>query len=1764
MRRSSLPETGPSSVFDTSVKATANLLGSRNAADAHYFRRGSVPTSASVASSLRTHGGGGAIGSWPSAALHAKGVTPAAGLTPPPPLPSTLGLPGAYHAPSTTKLHISSSTDATEAGVPTMSVSLDASSGRPRGAAPQIGRGAAAAKQASAGMQAALNALVAARRASSAGRTTTVGSIEHDSGRQGHGAHNRVDTAGDACRLETVGSALSAEEVSLDVGVARLGGMVSLDTPASSDYAPGRGGGCTGEEGRTDSYAARGGAGTISTTDAMKAMRTGLFGAFTNPFARLAASSTGADTGTGTGATTKHVSAGVDDGTSSSSASPVQVQPLKTTFSALQLHAAADHQIPDEAASAGDILNSTRSSGARRAAGNEDVTSDTHAKVLGTAKLHLSSDSHESGSAAASQLDSVAISPVAESTSPALAATPVNPLPLYGSTYALTAENTELEGQYMTGDGMEDIEGMDPDLLLELALQQAELSRLEAEAALAEAGQGHDTQQQGEDEAVVLTIPIPAAAVPSYPPRVKQSRRPKLVLGPDGHEYSVPSGPLPGSCTYQVVDEDSCTSVPVVVSLPPADLGVSTVDIRTAATALGLTDVSAVSQAAGAAIQAAGIPIETKTVDYAPITAVHPIDMEYVPRAVRTARKIRLAVCITCYNEEGSELQRTLAGVALNLPKLAREGLHWSEVAVVIVLDGRAKMHPTMQAFLEGSFSAGAGGMHLFKPDLVAPAVGDVEAWPQFVSSVHEPAPVGLDNDTSHENKGPGLPPDCPVTMHVFERTVALGRARAWDQRYAPLQLTVAVKERNAGKLNSHLWFFAGFCTRLNPKYTLLLDCGTVPRPSALARFYRSMEQDPSVGGCCGEIVIRGLRPWHPVEAAQAFEYSQAHSMEKTTESALGLIGCLPGAFSMYRWFAIRGEPLVAYFKLEEEGPIKEIGPFTANMYLAEDRILAAELMAKKGRAWGLRFYADAVAETDCPDSLVGLLKQRRRWLNGTFFALVYVLSSYKRFFSEARHNWGTKIGLLIQLPMLVTSCISAWFGVGLLYLTFLLVAARVANYGLLVLGASEIITVFQWGYVFILFLQLLVAFGAGSGKLLDSVAPFYLAMALVYGLLMYAVTALGVWLVATGGVTVWVALGICVSAGAVLLSSFLHGSLYTIVVTAPQYLALSALFINVFPIFSFANAHDVSWGTRDGALHVQQQAAAAAQEARVAAQRRLSGTKSERIADSAGSDQGAAQEAGQAEGGLVSLDVITGTVATEDDRAVDISLDSVPRTGSSAARSDPSCAPLATPSTTTQGAHGRRGSLLLSNGMGGEITPGPLRARVMQAHEGRKSIAGQKGQGSKTGGIGVVESAMALAKRKSIEADKAAAERAFALFRLRLVAAWVGSNTLLCTLIQHFDPTLGYFALAVVLLGAYSCGLRLIGTVVYYSRRAVIGLARTDACFRCCYRLRPQEDHTPASRYRAAMAVAWQGAAAVGAGRVGAGAVREAAMKVYRSRQQQQKESGEGDSKQTDQDVPDTSSASGLSKLNYSSSNGTKGVAIRPGPVVVNPLSVALAEDGAQTGAAGRTGRQRATWIGHGALCGVSVDPYLYDDAWEEEHPYPHEYPLPEEYCSMEGMEEQQGESTSIPAVRVPPCIPAGEPAAAHGRKASLWRAESKTNVLPPASAGLTTTSKGGAQRLSGLPPPSAHRRAGSLAGSVQPSMSGGGRRSLVPDAGYDPDAVKLQNRRAALGRHGSVRNLRDVREEQEHEGSPGALQRVQPEQQFITIVLNKAQLPK
>ena len=307
-------------------------------------------------------------------------------------------------------------------------------------------------------------------------------------------------------------------------------------------------------------------------------------------------------------------------------------------------------------------------------------------------------------------------------------------------------------------------------------------------------------------------------------------------------------------------------------------------------------------------------------------------------------RETELFICITMYNEDEIHFTRTMHGVMRNISHFCsrtksrtwgKDG--WQKIVVCIVSDGRQKVHPrTLDAL----------------------------------------AAMGVYQDGIAKN----LVNQREVTAHVYEYTTQVSldadlKFKGAEKGIVPCQMIFCLKEKNEKKLNSHRWFFNAFGRALNPNVCILLDVGTKPGGKSLYHLWKAFDTDSNVAGAAGEIIAGKGKGWlgllNPLVASQNFEYKMSNILDKPLESVFGYITVLPGALSAYRYHALQNDetghgPLSQYFKGETlHGQDADV--FTANMYLAEDRILCWELVAKRNERWVLKYVKSATGETDVP-----------------------------------------------------------------------------------------------------------------------------------------------------------------------------------------------------------------------------------------------------------------------------------------------------------------------------------------------------------------------------------------------------------------------------------------------------------------------------------------------------------------------------------------------------------------------------------------------------------------------------------------------------------------------------------------------------------------------------------------------------------------------------------------------------------------------------
>ncbi|KAK7529271.1 chitin synthase I [Phyllosticta citribraziliensis] len=532
-------------------------------------------------------------------------------------------------------------------------------------------------------------------------------------------------------------------------------------------------------------------------------------------------------------------------------------------------------------------------------------------------------------------------------------------------------------------------------------------------------------------------------------------------------------------------------------------------------------------------------------------------------------RHTELFIVITMYNEEDELFARTMIGVIKNIEFMnSRTNSKtwgkdaWKKIVVCVVADGRAKIHPRTRAVL--------AGMGVYQDGIAKQTVN------------------GKD-----------------VTAHIYEYTsqmsleIKKGVVNV-KKGNTPIQMLFCLKEKNQKKINSHRWFFQAFGSVLDPNICVLIDAGTKPGKDSIYQLWKAFDLEPMCAGACGEIkalLAHGKKLLNPLVATQNFEYKMSNILDKPLESAFGFISVLPGAFSAYRYVALQNDktgsgPLEKYFAGEKMHGANA-GIFTANMYLAEDRILCFELVAKRNCHWILQYVKSANGETDVPTEMADFIMQRRRWLNGSFFAAIYAIAHGLQIF-RSDHSFMRKMMFLVEFTYQSINMIFAWFALGNFFLVFRILTQSLGNKDLLGKVGNILAAVFEWAYIAIVITCFVLALGnrpQGSNKLYMTMVYFW---ALIMTYLMFAtiyITVISVQKELKEGFsvaklftnTVFFTLIVSMASTYLLyfVASFIFLDPWHMFTSFFQYLLMTPTYINILNVYAFCNTHDITWGTK-------------------------------------------------------------------------------------------------------------------------------------------------------------------------------------------------------------------------------------------------------------------------------------------------------------------------------------------------------------------------------------------------------------------------------------------------------------------------------------------------------------------------------------------------------------------------------------------------------
>ncbi|KAK3714481.1 hypothetical protein LTR37_007787 [Vermiconidia calcicola] len=534
-------------------------------------------------------------------------------------------------------------------------------------------------------------------------------------------------------------------------------------------------------------------------------------------------------------------------------------------------------------------------------------------------------------------------------------------------------------------------------------------------------------------------------------------------------------------------------------------------------------------------------------------------------------RHTELFIVVTMYNEEDELFARTMMGVIKNIEYMnsrtssktwGKEA--WKKIVVCVVSDGRAKINPRTRAVL--------AAMGVYQDGIAKQQVNGDD-----------------------------------VTAHIYEYTTQMtldikNHVVQVKKGNTPVQMLFCLKEKNQKKINSHRWFFQAFGEVLEPNICCLIDAGTRPGKSSIYDLWKAFDREPMCAGACGEIKAmlgHGKNLINPLVAAQNFEYKMSNILDKPLESAFGFITVLPGAFSAYRYVALQNDktgngPLERYFAGEKMHGANA-GIFTANMYLAEDRILCFELVSKRNCSWILQYVKSASGETDVPTEMADFILQRRRWLNGSFFAAVYALAHFYQIW-RSHHSPMRKFGFAIEFIYQLVQMIFAWFAIGNFFLVFRILTTSLSSPELMGTAGLILSVVFEWLYLGTLVTCFILALGnrpQGSNKFYMTQVYFWaiLMTYLLFAAIFITVKSVQKQISENGGFTftmlftnrLFFTLVVSLLSTYVLylVASILFLDPWHMLTSFVQYLLLTPTYINILNVYAFCNTHDITWGTK-------------------------------------------------------------------------------------------------------------------------------------------------------------------------------------------------------------------------------------------------------------------------------------------------------------------------------------------------------------------------------------------------------------------------------------------------------------------------------------------------------------------------------------------------------------------------------------------------------
>lgn len=387
-----------------------------------------------------------------------------------------------------------------------------------------------------------------------------------------------------------------------------------------------------------------------------------------------------------------------------------------------------------------------------------------------------------------------------------------------------------------------------------------------------------------------------------------------------------------------------------------------------------------------------------------------------------------LCVVIPFYNEEVKALIETLKDLNENT-KMIRELPGWENlpIDVVAIGDGWGKMDQSAKDFLQKMFPDDDNDR-------------DQGHWVERLD-------LRLDQMRYLKTRGKKI----QHRTFIFQQSKSFYRDEASiiNRRYK-FSLSFIVKVDNRRKHNSHEWFFNAFVRSKRPQFMFLTDAFTKFEPDTIRNLIAAMESDKNISvatgrqrvmtkkqqGCESE-AFGSVADW--LRRVQCFDFEASNCVYN---GAFGLGGCLPvipGPCGCFRYDHMcapgngtgvnddgTNRTPVQWYLDQINKPAEKTGWVMGNLKIAEDRVLSYAAVLKTAKPARMAFVTSAVFYFESESFLHMLVKQRRRWINGTVAGWIWLLP---RMFESSSLSILRRLYMILLIIMQLLTYVGAFFG---------------------------------------------------------------------------------------------------------------------------------------------------------------------------------------------------------------------------------------------------------------------------------------------------------------------------------------------------------------------------------------------------------------------------------------------------------------------------------------------------------------------------------------------------------------------------------------------------------------------------------------------------------------------------------------------------------------------------------------------------------------